>query len=162
MIPNKTRHFTIRAEMIKIFAVSSPVKRKDLHFNISEYRLALLCGTYIITAIFGMKGVLVMKKTFVALVKRTEAWDHSREAHEQDGFADHAAYMGGLEAEGFIAMAGLLQETSDVLFIFLADSEDEVRARLAEDPWQKDGHARLVRLEEAHFRIGAPAGAAPG
>jgi hypothetical protein len=61
---------------------------------------------------------------------------------------------------GFIAMAGLLQETSDVLFVFLADSADEVRERLARDPWQQDGHAALVRLEEAQFRVGAPAGAA--
>ena len=103
-----------------------------------------------------------MKKTFFAIVKRTEAWDHARQAHEQDGFADHAAYMGKLESDGTIAMAGLLQETSDVVFVFLADSEDEVRTRLAEDPWQQDGHARLVRLEEVQFRIGAPAGAAPG
>jgi hypothetical protein len=49
-----------------------------------------------------------------------------------------------------------MQETSDVLFIFLADSEEEVRRRMADDPWQKDGHARLVRLEEIHIRIGAP------
>jgi uncharacterized protein YciI len=101
-----------------------------------------------------------MKKTFVAFVQRTEAWDHSREAHEQDGFAGHAAYMGRLEAEGFIAMAGLLAESSEILFVLLADSEEEVRARFAQDPWQQDGHARLVRLEEASFRIGAPAGAA--
>ena len=100
-----------------------------------------------------------MNKTFVAIVKRTEAWDQSRPAHEQEGFAQHAAYMDGLEAEGFIAMAGLLQATSDVLFVFLAESEDEVRRRLALDPWQQAGRAALVRLEEAHFRIGAPAGA---
>jgi hypothetical protein len=103
-----------------------------------------------------------MKKTFVALVKRMEAWDHSKAPQEQDGFAQHAAYMGRLEEEGIIAMAGLLQESSDVLFVFLADSEEELRARLADDPWQQDGHAGLVRLEEAQFRIGAPQGAASG
>ncbi|HEX9805954.1 MAG TPA: hypothetical protein VGA34_03575 [Alteraurantiacibacter sp.] len=101
-----------------------------------------------------------MKKTFVAIVRRTDAWDHSKPAHEQEGFAGHVAHMDGLEKEGFIAMAGLLQETNDVLFVFLADSEDHVRERLSQDPWQQDGHASLVRLEEAHFRIGAPAGAA--
>jgi hypothetical protein len=99
-----------------------------------------------------------MKKTFVALVERTEAWDHSLPADEQAGFAQHAAYMGSLEEEGFIAMAGLLQASNDVLFVFLAESEDEVRRRLALDPWQQDGHASLVRLEEAQFRIGAPTG----
>ena len=101
-----------------------------------------------------------MKKTFVALVERTALWDHAKEAHEQTGFADHAGYMGGLEKEGFIAMAGLLATSEDVLFVFLADSEEEVRERLAQDPWQRSGQAKLTRLEEAHFRIGAPAGAA--
>lgn len=100
-----------------------------------------------------------MKKTFFALVQRTEAWDRTREAHEQDGFADHAAYMGKLEQDGVIASAGLLAESNDIVFVMLADSEQEVRALFAQDPWQQDGHARLVRLEEAHFRIGAPKGA---
>ena len=103
-----------------------------------------------------------MKKTFFALVKRTEAWDHSRPAPEQDGFAGHVACMDMLVDEGIVAMAGLLQETNDVVFVFLADSEDEVRARLADDPWLQDGHTQLVRLEEAHFRVGAPTGKAGG
>lgn len=100
-----------------------------------------------------------MKKTFVGMVERTGKWDRSKEAHEQPGFSDHAAYMGSLEQEGFIAMAGLLAQSEDILFVFLADSEEQVRERLAQDPWQQSGMARLIRLEEAHFRIGAPAGA---
>ena len=68
--------------------------------------------------------------------------------------------MGALEQDGFIAMAGLLAESEHILFVFLADSEDQVRERLAQDPWQKSGMAKLIRLEEAHFRIGAPAGSA--
>ncbi len=100
-----------------------------------------------------------MKKTFFAIVQRTEAWDHSKEAPEQEGFAQHAAYMGKLEQDGVTASAGLLHDTSDIVFVMLAASEAEVRARFAEDPWQQDGHAKLVRLEEVHFRIGAPQGA---
>ena len=103
-----------------------------------------------------------MKKAFVAIVERTELWDPSKDAFEQDGFAAHAAYMHGLEETGFIAMAGLMLESEDIVFVLVADSADEGRARLAEDPWQKDGHSRLVRLEEAAFRIGAPAGVAAG
>jgi hypothetical protein len=96
------------------------------------------------------------KRTFAAIVQRTELWDPSREAHEQDGFAGHATFVGGLEREGFIALAGLMQPSTDVLFIFLADSEEEVRRRMAQDPWQQDGHAKLIRVEEIHIRIGAP------
>jgi hypothetical protein len=96
------------------------------------------------------------KRTFAAVVQRTELWDPAREAHQQDGFAAHAAFVAGLEADGFIALAGLMVPSTDVLFIFLADSEDEVRSRMSQDPWQQDGHARLIRVEEILIRIGAP------
>jgi hypothetical protein len=97
-----------------------------------------------------------MKRHFAAIVQRASGWDHSKPPQEQVGFQDHVNYMGGLEAEGFVVLAGLLQETNDVLFLFHAESEDEVRSRLSRDPWQQDGHARLLRLEEIHIRIGAP------
>ena len=96
------------------------------------------------------------QKFFAAFVHRADAWDHSRAPQEQAGFPDHAKFVAGLEASGFIAVAGLMQPSNDVLFVFRADSEDAVRRRLAEDPWQKDGHARLGRVEEVQFRIGAP------
>jgi hypothetical protein len=96
------------------------------------------------------------KRTFAAIVQRTELWDPARQAQEQDGFAEHAAFVAGLEADGFIALAGLMVPSTDVLFIFLADSEQEIRDRLRHDPWQQDGHARLIRVEEIHIRIGAP------
>lgn len=103
-----------------------------------------------------------MMKSFVAVVQRAEGWDQAKAPQDQAGFAGHAAYMHGLEDDGFIAMAGLLQDTFDVLFVLRANSADEVRARMAQDPWQQDGHTRLARVEEAQFRIGAPAGTAPG
>ena len=93
---------------------------------------------------------------FAAFVHRADAWDHSRPPQEQSGFPDHAKFVGELEASGFVAMAGLMQPSNDVLFIFRAESEAAVRSRMAQDPWQKDGHARLGRVEEVQFRIGAP------
>ncbi|MEO8308021.1 MAG: hypothetical protein ABI616_08265 [Pseudomonadota bacterium] len=95
---------------------------------------------------------------FAAFVHRADAWDHARSPMEQPGFPDHAKFVAELEASGFIAMAGLMQPSNDVLFIFRAASEAEVRQRMAQDPWQKDGHARLGRVEEVQFRIGAPGG----
>jgi hypothetical protein len=97
-----------------------------------------------------------MKRTFAAIVQRAASWDASRPPQEQAGFEHHAKYMGALEAEGFIALAGLMQDSGDVLFVFRADSADEVRKRLAQDPWQQDEHVRLVRLEEIGIRIFAP------
>ena len=97
-----------------------------------------------------------MKKTYVVFVERTEKWDRAKEAHEQVSFAEHAAYMANLEESGFIAMAGLLSESELILFVLLADSAEEVREAFANDPMQQAGLARVTRVEEAHFRIGAP------
>src|SRR5690242_9811510 len=97
-------------------------------------------------------------RLFAAFVHRAGAWDPARPPQEQSGFADHAKFVAGLEASGFIPQAGLMQPSNDVLFIFRAHSEEAVRRRMAEDPWQKDGHAKLGRVEEVSFRIAAPGG----
>lgn len=88
-------------------------------------------------------------------MKRTEKWDPSKSPMEQPGFERHKAYMDGLKAEKVIALAGLLLASSDVLFVFRGESEDEIRARFAADPWQRDGLARLERVEELALSIGA-------
>jgi hypothetical protein len=96
------------------------------------------------------------QRFFAAFVHRANAWDHALPPQEQPGFPDHARFVADLEATGFVAMAGLMNPSNDVLFIFRADSEAEVRQRMAQDPWQQDGHARLGRVEEVQFRIGTP------
>jgi len=102
-----------------------------------------------------------MKRTFAAIVERASGWEPGKPPQEQTGFDLHAKYMGALEAEGFIALAGLMPKSGDVLFIFHADDEAEVRSRISQDPWQQDGHVRLVRVEEIAIRIGAPPQRAP-
>ena len=103
-----------------------------------------------------------MKRTFAAIVQRASSWDHSKPPQEQPGFDNHVKYMGGLEAEGFITFAGLMKDSGDVLFVFHAESEAEIRSRLSQDPWQRDGHTRLARVEEILIRIGAPQPPADG
>lgn len=93
-----------------------------------------------------------MKRTFAAIVQRDSRWEPGKPPQEQAGFDLHAKYMGSLEAEGFIALAGLFLQSGDVLFVFWAEDEAEVRKRVAQDPWQQDGHVRLVRVEEIAFR----------
>jgi len=101
-----------------------------------------------------------VKRTFAAIVQRTSKWDNSKPPQDQDGFAGHVKYMGDLEVEGFIVLAGLMLGSNDVLFILEADSEDEVQDRLGQDPWRQDGHTRLLRLEEIAIRTGRPQPAA--
>lgn len=95
-----------------------------------------------------------MKQHFAVIVHRTSKWDHAIPAEQQPGFAGHLEYMGGLESSGIIALAGLLTSSNDVLFVFKAESEDEVRAVLAKDPWQRDGKVCIERIEQLALRIG--------
>src|SRR5256885_9288135 len=65
------------------------------------------------------------------------AWDYSRPRREQDGWDEHAAFVDGLAAEGVVVLGGPLgdPDSGPALLVFRADSEDEVRRRLADDPW---------------------------
>ena len=92
-------------------------------------------------------------KKFAAIVSRTAQWDHSRPPEQQPGFGDHVAYMGEMEKSGAIALAGLMLPSNDVLFVFNAESEAEVRAHFASDPWQRSGVVRVERIEELALRI---------
>jgi uncharacterized protein YciI len=92
-------------------------------------------------------------KQFAVIVHRTSKWDHSTPPEQQPGFGDHVAYMGGLEKGGAIALAGLMLPSNDVLFVLNAESEAEVRAHFASDPWQRSGVVRLERIEEVALRI---------
>jgi uncharacterized protein YciI len=91
-------------------------------------------------------------KQFAAIVHRTSKWDHSKSPEQQPGFSDHVAHMGGLEKNGAIALAGLMLPSNDVLFVFNAESEAEVRALFASDPWQRSGVVKVERIEELALR----------
>ncbi len=96
-----------------------------------------------------------MPKLYATFVRRTSKWDQSKPPQEQPGFPLHVEYMNGLKAENFIALAGLLMTSSEILFVFRADSEEQVRERMGADPWQQSGLARIERVEELAVSIGA-------
>jgi len=54
---------------------------------------------------------------------------------DQEEWDAHAAFMTNLEREGFILLAGPLEGVSDVLLIIRAGSAEEIKERLAADPW---------------------------
>ncbi len=64
-------------------------------------------------------------------------YDHSVARREQEGWDEHAAFMDGLTAEGFIVLGGPIGDGDgeNTLLVIEADDEATVRARLAEDPW---------------------------
>jgi len=84
---------------------------------------------------------------YVVRVERGGPWDWSRDMRRQDGWEEHASYMDGIADEGFLLMAGPLEGDRETLWIVEADSEEDIRHRMGEDPWAANGMLRPVRVE---------------
>jgi hypothetical protein len=92
------------------------------------------------------KEVGRMAPTFVAMSKAGEHRDLSRGSREQQFWDEHAAFIDGLVDEGFILMGGLFKDGGAML-VMLADSEEEVREKMAGDPWYLQGMLELISVK---------------
>jgi uncharacterized protein YciI len=73
---------------------------------------------------------------FLVVVRRSgPEWDRSKPLEEQSGWDEHAAFMDGLVDDGVIVLGGPLSDEERVAHAIQAESEDEIRATLARDPW---------------------------
>jgi uncharacterized protein YciI len=70
-------------------------------------------------------------------------WNHSLGIREQPAWAEHAAFMDDLVADGFVVFGGPVGDEQQTLHLVEATDEAEVRRRLAEDPW---AHAGLLEV----------------
>lgn len=66
-------------------------------------------------------------------------WDESRGPREQRGWTEHAAFMDALVADGFVLLGGPVGDGRQTLHVVEAPDEDDVRRRLADDPWARAG-----------------------
>ena len=80
---------------------------------------------------------------FALVLVHGPGWEPSRGIREQCRWTEHAEFMDGLVADGFILLGGPLGEGQQTLHLVEAADEDEVRLRLAEDPW---AHDRLLEV----------------
>ena len=83
----------------------------------------------------------------VVRLRRGGPWDWSRDMRQQAGWDEHARFMDGLVDSGFLLIGGPLAGDLDTLHIVEAESEDAIRARLAEDPWAPNGMLTPVSIE---------------
>lgn len=74
-------------------------------------------------------------------------WDSSRQIREQDDWDAHAAFMDSLVDAGLLILGGPVGDGTQTLHVVEAASEDEVRARFAEDPWASAGLLRIGSIE---------------
>ena len=75
------------------------------------------------------------------------AWDSSRPIRAQDGWDEHAAFMEGLVADGFIILGGPVGDGEQTLHAVEAADEIDIRARLARDPWACAGRLQIGTIE---------------
>lgn len=71
---------------------------------------------------------------------------------EQSGWDAHAAFMDALVAEGFVVLGGPLEDEVRVVLAVDTDSMDEVRRRLADDPWSPS-HLLIESIERWTIRL---------
>jgi uncharacterized protein YciI len=74
-------------------------------------------------------------------------WDAVRPRRGQDGWDEHAAFMDGLVEDGFVVLGGPIGDGERVLLVVEAADEEEVRARLAADPWLPTGILEIATIE---------------
>lgn len=72
---------------------------------------------------------------------------------------DHAAFMNALADQGSVLCAGPLAGSENgrlrVLLIVSADSEAEIRRRLADDPWTSTDRLQITSIEPWNVFVGA-------
>ena len=77
----------------------------------------------------------------------------------QPAVNDHAGFMNALADEGFVLFAGPLAGTESrrlrALLIVDAETEDEIRRRLADDPWVHTDRLVITSIEPWNLIVGA-------
>jgi uncharacterized protein YciI len=90
---------------------------------------------------------------FLVLLRRSgPEWDPSRPMEEQSGWPAHAAFMDELVDAGFVVLGGPLADEERVVHVVKAESEDEIRAAFARDPWSET-HLRVDTIDPWTIRL---------
>jgi uncharacterized protein YciI len=94
----------------------------------------------------GVSTLRAMANFAVRLV-HGPGWDASRPIRSQDAWDEHAAFMDGLVDEGFIILGGPVGDGEQTLHVVEAADENQIRTRLAGDPWASAGLLQIGTVE---------------
>jgi uncharacterized protein YciI len=86
--------------------------------------------------------------------ERGRSWVASLAMREQERWDEHAAFMDALVEDGFIILGGPLGDGRMTLLIVEAESEHDVEARLADDPWTAMDVLRIAKIEPWEILLG--------
>ena len=80
-----------------------------------------------------------MGSTFIVISAAGSNRDLSQGTRDQPYWDEHAAFIDDLVEEGFVMLGGPLPDEGGAVLVIRANSEAEVRHRLARDPWYVHG-----------------------
>jgi uncharacterized protein YciI len=94
--------------------------------------------------------------TYYAVTReRGENWDARLSMRQQEKWDEHAVFMNALVDHGFVVLGGPLDDGEKILLIIDAESEQEINARLADDPWTPMGLLHIAKVERWQILLGA-------
>ena len=96
-----------------------------------------------------------MKNTFITISSAGLNRDLSKGTREQPFWDEHARFINKLIEEGFIFMGGPLVDEGGALLIVNAEDENEVKAKLENDPWYTHGILKLESIRRWQIFIDA-------
>jgi uncharacterized protein YciI len=96
-----------------------------------------------------------MKQLFAVTRTRGVRWNYSRPLEEQENWQIHAAFMDALHEDGFVLLGGPLGGTPDVLLIVRANNAEEIKSRLSDDCWSRNGLLRTTQVAPWRLRLGS-------
>jgi len=79
-------------------------------------------------------------------------WDHTLPMEQQSGWVEHARFMDALVDEGFLVLGGPLGDEVRVAHAVEAESEEAIRAKLAQDPWS-GSHLVIASIDAWTIRL---------
>lgn len=86
--------------------------------------------------------------TFVVTVAVGDHWQADKPVRAQALWPEHAAFIDGLFAEGYLLLGGPYADNSGAHLIFQADDAETVARLLRDDPWQQHGLHRPPVIRE--------------
>jgi uncharacterized protein YciI len=95
-----------------------------------------------------------MGQLFAVILNRGPAYEMGRRLEDQVQWDAHAKFMDALVNEGLVVLGGPLEGTNEVLLILRAESPDQIRQRLAPDPWHRMNLLAIARIMPWTLRLG--------
>lgn len=88
------------------------------------------------------------KRTFALSASAGQAWIAGKTSREQPYWAEHAAFMDQLFAEGMIVMGGPYADYRGIMVILEAPNEEQVYAVFKDDPFVIQGVLSIKSVRE--------------